>query len=638
MKKILKVLVVDDNKEGRLLLLKLLTSNNYEVKQACNGIEALESLKASKPDLIISDILMPEMDGFSLIRELNKDISGRKIPVVFYSAQNFNEKDKEIAEKLGASRFIVKPAEPKDILGEIKTVLAEFESTEQKHVKPAPSKNEAFLGESAESVIMKLEGKVRELQQEITKRKIAEELLKSSEKKYRDLFDNANDAICIVDVDLGFKEINTKAVELTGYSKEEILKMGIFELIPPEQASRSKEEFKKLREKGHYEKFIGKMLTKSGNLIDVEVNSSAIIEDGRIMGSMDIIRDITDRKRVEEALLDSEKSLREAQLIAGLGNYVLDIPTGVWKSSDMLDKLFGIDEIYERSMEGLVALFHPDDRTMITDYFKNEVLGHYQAFNKEYRIIRHDDHDERWLHGLGKLEFDAQRRPLKMHGTIQDITESKRAEEKIEASLKEKEILLREIHHRVKNNMQIISSLIGLASENIKDKKYVDLFRESQNRINSMSLIHEKLYRSRDLAKIELNEYIRDLANAIFQSRGVKTGTIVLNINIENVQLGIDQSIPLGLIINELITNSLKYAFPGDRKGEIKVSLHLINENTFELIVGDNGVGIPYDVDFRKTGSLGLRLVTMLVENQLKGKIDLDISKGTEFNIKFLGR
>jgi two-component sensor histidine kinase len=164
------------------------------------------------------------------------------------------------------------------------------------------------------------------------------------------------------------------------------------------------------------------------------------------------------------------------------------------------------------------------------------------------------------------------------------------------------------------------------------------MFRESQNRINSMSLIHEKLYRSRNLAKIELNEYIRDLAKAIFQSRGVKTGTIVLTINIENVQLGIDQSIALGLIINELITNSLKYAFPGDRKGEIKVSLHLNDENTFELIVSDNGNGIPYDLNYRKTESLGLRLVTILVENQLKGKIDLDRSKGTEFNIKFQGR
>jgi len=123
----------------------------------------------------------------------------------------------------------------------------------------------------------------------------------------------------------------------------------------------------------------------------------------------------------------------------------------------------------------------------------------------------------------------------------------------------------------------------------------------------------------------------------VFLSHGVKTRTIVLNINIENVQLGIDQSIPLGLIINELITNSLKYAFPGGGKGEIKVFLHLIDENTFELIVSDNGVGIPYDVDFRKTESLGLRLVTMLVENQLKGKIDLDRRKGTEFIIKFQG-
>lgn len=161
------------------------------------------------------------------------------------------------------------------------------------------------------------------------------------------------------------------------------------------------------------------------------------------------------------------------------------------------------------------------------------------------------------------------------------------------------------------------------------------MFRESQNRINSMSLIHEKIYRSADLAKIDLKEYIQDLANAILQSRGVKTGTLILKIDIGNVQLGIDHSIPLGLIINELITNSLKYAFPGDRRGEIEVSLHFIDENALELRVSDNGVGIPYDVDFRKTDSLGLRLVTILVENQLKGKIEMHRDKGTEFIIKF---
>jgi two-component sensor histidine kinase len=149
-----------------------------------------------------------------------------------------------------------------------------------------------------------------------------------------------------------------------------------------------------------------------------------------------------------------------------------------------------------------------------------------------------------------------------------------------------------------------------------------------------MSLIHEKLYRSENLTKIDFNEYIRDLANGLFQSRGV-TGKIELTLNIEKISLGIDHSIPCGLIINELITNSIKYAFPEDRKGEIKVSLHINDENMIELVVSDNGVGIPEDLDFRNTESLGLHLVTILAEGQLHGKIDLDRGNGTEFKIKF---
>lgn len=215
-----------------------------------------------------------------------------------------------------------------------------------------------------------------------------------------------------------------------------------------------------------------------------------------------------------------------------------------------------------------------------------------------------------------------------------EITERKRMEENIIKSLQDKEVLLKEIHHRVKNNMQIISSLLGLASGTIKEKKYIELFRDSQNRINSMSLIHEKLYRSENLTKIDFNEYIRDLANVLFQSRGV-TGKIELTLNIEKISIGIDHAIPCGLIINELITNSIKYAFPDDRKGEIKVSLRLNDENMIELVVSDNGVGIPEDVDFRNSESLGLRLVTKLAEDQLHGKIDIDRSNGTEFKIKF---
>ena len=196
-------------------------------------------------------------------------------------------------------------------------------------------------------------------------------------------------------------------------------------------------------------------------------------------------------------------------------------------------------------------------------------------------------------------------------------------------------MLLSEIYHRVKNNMQIIISLLRLQSRQVKEEKYREMFKESQNRILSMSLVHEKLYQSKDLTQIDFNEYISDLIKGLFQSYGANKSNIALKIDVKTILLGIDYAIPCGLIINELVTNSLKYAFPDGREGEIKISLHSPGENMIELIVRDNGIGIPEDMDFKQTKTLGLHLVTMLAENQLHGNIKLNRSKGTEFIMKF---
>ncbi len=222
-----------------------------------------------------------------------------------------------------------------------------------------------------------------------------------------------------------------------------------------------------------------------------------------------------------------------------------------------------------------------------------------------------------------------------LSGIIRDISERKRAEEQIKADLKEKEVLLREIHHRVKNNMQIISSLLRLQSSTIKDKKYSDMYLGSQNRIITMSLIHEKLYQSKNLTKIDIRDYVRDLVNGIVESYGINTRNISFNFDIDNVFLGINSAIPCGLIINELVSNSLKYAFPDGRCGEIRIFLKSDYNKNYELIVSDNGIGIPEDMDITKTDSWGMRLVTLLAENQLRGKIAMDRNIGTEFKINF---
>lgn len=218
---------------------------------------------------------------------------------------------------------------------------------------------------------------------------------------------------------------------------------------------------------------------------------------------------------------------------------------------------------------------------------------------------------------------------------VRDITDRKMMGERIKASLKEKDLLLKEIHHRVGNNLQVIYSLLHMQSAHIKDKHSLDIFKGCQNRIMSMSLIHKTLYKSKDLTHIDVHDYIIRLSNRLFQSYGVSTDRVVLKINVTDVSLGLDAAIPCGLIISELVSNSLKHAFPEEREGEIKIALLSSDKKEYELIVSDNGIGLPENLDFRNTETLGFKIVLMFGEENLKGKIDLNSDEGTQFLIRF---
>jgi two-component sensor histidine kinase/PAS domain-containing protein len=214
---------------------------------------------------------------------------------------------------------------------------------------------------------------------------------------------------------------------------------------------------------------------------------------------------------------------------------------------------------------------------------------------------------------------------------LRDVTDRKRSE-RFKQSLQEKELLLQEIHHRVKNNMQIISSLLNLQSFYVKDPQYMQLLKECKNRIQSMALIHEKLYKSESLTSIDFNTYITDLVNTLFRTYNVNPEDISLHIK-GDISLEIDTAIPCGLIINELVSNALKHAFPHG-KGEITIIFQSIGENV-QLVVKDTGVGLPEDVDVTSSESLGLRLVTILARDQMGGEITVNRNNGTTFCITF---
>ena len=236
-------------------------------------------------------------------------------------------------------------------------------------------------------------------------------------------------------------------------------------------------------------------------------------------------------------------------------------------------------------------------------------------------------------------------------GTIalgQDITGRIKAEQELKASLREKEVLLKEVHHRVKNNMQLISSFFKIKSrrlpplphdapsgEHAQRAQVFDILEESQGIIRSISLVHEKLYQSKDLARVDFKDYVKTLTAKLFQTYSTGIEGVEFEVEVGDVYLGVDSAIPCTLVLNELISNALKHAFPEGRKGNLKVMFQQVAENEMELTVSDDGIGMPENLDFRGSESFGLHLVTILVEDQLKGEIELDRTEGTSIHIRF---
>jgi PAS domain S-box-containing protein len=218
---------------------------------------------------------------------------------------------------------------------------------------------------------------------------------------------------------------------------------------------------------------------------------------------------------------------------------------------------------------------------------------------------------------------------------VRDITRRKQIQDTLTASLREKEALLKEIHHRVKNNLQLVSSLLRLQSENIQDPALLAIFLESQNRVRSMAIIHECLYQSPDLARMDFSDYVNKLTDSLLRTYSVQMNKVSIRLDVDKVPLSLDIAIPCGLIITELVSNALKYAYPGTRTGSILVKFRALPTNKgYELTVADDGVGLSHPIDYESTTSLGLRLVHMLTE-QLRGQIHVQSAPGTRFIIEF---
>jgi PAS domain S-box-containing protein len=331
------------------------------------------------------------------------------------------------------------------------------------------------------------------------------------------------------------------------------------------------------------------------------------------------VNQLQERYRVvTEALNDAVFTL-DAEARFAFGNAAGERLTG-----------YRLEELLGRSFMDLVT---PEDLPELVDRFKRAIAGEVISPHVQTEMIRKGGSRVPIELSMANLVLDG--RIVGRVGVARDITDRRLAEEQIRASLQEKEVLLKEIHHRVKNNLQIISSLLNLQSNYITDPQALQMFIDSQNRVKSMALIHEILFQSRDIAKIDVSEYIKNISAQLFRSYGAYSKKIGLEINVEGIMLDVDTAIPCGLIVTELISNSLKYAFIDGRDGSIAVEFSRDDLYNLTLTVSDNGIGMPKHIDFHDVDSLGLKLVSALA-NQLAGTVELDSSYGTTFRITFV--
>jgi PAS domain S-box-containing protein len=458
-------------------------------------------------------------------------------------------------------------------------------------------------------------------------RRDAQGTLRASEVRYRRLFESAMDGILILDAETAvIVDVNPFLAELIGYPREEILGRRIWDLGFFRDMVASEADFQELVEKGYTRYDDRALKARNGRRIDVEfVGNVYLVNQKRVVQCN--IRDITEHKRADEGLRKLSRIVEQAPLsvaiadLSGTLEYVN--PTFCEVSG------YASEEVIGQNANLLSSGGAPPE--VYADMWQTLTSG--RVWRGEFENRRKSGEIYVELAVIAPV-VGPDGRPTHYVALKEDITKRKEAEAALDASLQEKKALLREIHHRVKNNLQVITSLLRLEAGRSGDEGTRLVLKDMQGRIMSMALLHETLYRTGDFGRVELATYLRQLSQQLFRAHGLGAGQARLVLDLAPVQADIDQAIPCGLIVNEMLTNSLKHGFAGGQDGEVRVVLRPQADDHVYLEVSDSGVGLPADFEARRGGSLGMQLITDLAR-QIGGRLDIGPGPGAHFSVVF---
>jgi PAS domain S-box-containing protein len=364
-----------------------------------------------------------------------------------------------------------------------------------------------------------------------------------------------------------------------------------------------------------------------------EYGRAVIDRTGKTIRLVGVVQNITDRKKAADTLRESEEKFRTVfeQAAVGIGRVSFDDACWI-EVNDMFCRMLGYSR-KELLSTPWPQITHPDDVDSDLIPFRRMAAGELDSYTVEKRFIHKQGHHV-WARLTLSLVRDAKGMPNYEIAVIEDINDKKTAEKTLKASLAEKEVLLKEIHHRVKNNMQVISSLVALQADQIKDAALSNILKEVTDRVRSMAMVHEKLYQSPDLAGVDFADYMQSLVNYLWRSYGNTAPGVRLELDLSPVFLPVNFAVPCGLILNELFSNAIKHAFRGRSSGKVKVALDGNPNGQVQLSVADNGIGLPSGMNWRQSPSLGLTLVQTLA-TQLHATVEVVNAEGTEFKIFF---